>query len=424
MNNNSIQPTDSCVLFADMNSFFATCEQQVNYWLRGRPVAVCVYTGKYGWIIAPSVEAKAKGIKLGMRLNEAIKICPELVPLETHPKRYRDFHIKIINVFKKYSEDIIPKSIDEAIISITGYSLIYKDPVQLALKIKSDIKNEVGDWMKCSIGIAPNAFLAKLASNLKKPDGLFVINKENIDEVLGKLKLTDLPGIKSAMASRLEGAGIKTPLQLRHSTPEKLKLACHSMIGIYWHYRLNFGEVDHVYHRYKSMQAMRQISLSQRNSLTTLNDLFISLCAILEKRMFKEKVFCNEISFISTYENGKMWKEQIKTDHPVQDAMEMMNLIKKRMEHFEKNNHSEPVINANMKSMGVMVNAFVDDDLIQYQLFEDNVRKDKLRKIYYDIKDKFGSDKLMRAIEMNDENILKDAIGFGSVKDLHPIDER
>ncbi len=85
--NKLIQKTEPYTLFVDMNSFFASCEQQVNYWLRGRPVAVCVYTGKYGFVIAPSIEAKQKGIKLGLRLDEAIKICPDLVPLEKRHER-------------------------------------------------------------------------------------------------------------------------------------------------------------------------------------------------------------------------------------------------------------------------------------------------------------------------------------------------
>ncbi|MFN5704885.1 MAG: DNA polymerase IV, partial [bacterium] len=84
-----------------MNSFFASCEQQVNYYLRGRPVGVCVYTGKYGCVIAPSVEAKRAGVKTGMRLNDAIQVCPDLVPIETNPARYREFHVKIMNVLRK-----------------------------------------------------------------------------------------------------------------------------------------------------------------------------------------------------------------------------------------------------------------------------------------------------------------------------------
>src|SRR5436190_2661415 len=101
MNKNDLRPNpNKVVLFIDMNSFFASCEQQVNYWLRGRPVGICVYTGKFGCIISPSIEAKQKGVKTGMRLNDAMQLCPYLVPLETNPARYRDFHVKIMNVLK------------------------------------------------------------------------------------------------------------------------------------------------------------------------------------------------------------------------------------------------------------------------------------------------------------------------------------
>ncbi|HQG38659.1 MAG TPA: hypothetical protein PLK15_05970, partial [Chitinophagales bacterium] len=165
MNQNTLRTQlEARVLFIDMNSFFASCEQQTNYWLRGRPIAVCVYTGKYGCVIAPSIEAKQRGIKLGLRLNEAMKICPDLVPLETNPDKYRTYHARIMKVLKRHSNEVIPRSIDEAVMDLSSYKNIYPDVVEVAKKIKQEIRDEVGDYLKCSIGIAPNAFLAKLAS--------------------------------------------------------------------------------------------------------------------------------------------------------------------------------------------------------------------------------------------------------------------
>lgn len=418
--NNTMEPRKSLwVLFVDMNSYFATVEQQFNYWLRGRPIGVCVYTGKHGCIIAPSIEAKAKGIKLGMRLSEAISICPDLIPVETHPERYREVHKKFIAILGRYSENVIPKSIDEAVVDLTDYSLYHKDPVNIAKKIKEEIRKEVGDWLKCSIGIAPNAFLAKFASGLKKPDGLTKISQENVDDVLKTVKLTDLPGIKEGIARRLIWGGIKTPLELRHSDPFRIKDACHSIVGVYWYYRLNFSEVDQINHRYKSMQAMRQVSQAQRKSLDTLNQVFLRLCLTLEKRMMKEKVFCNEITFFSTYEGGYTWKDHVITKKPLQDGVEIMNLIKLHMSSFQKIHKCEPIINHNITSIGVTVDRLIHRDTIQYELFSKDVSKDYLRKIVYDIKNKHGSDIIMRAIELRDENVLKDVIGFGSVKDLH-----
>jgi DNA polymerase-4 len=411
----------SWVLFADMNSYFATVEQQYNYWLRGRPVGVCVYTGKYGCVIAASIEAKQKGIKTGMRLNDAMKICPDLVPVETHPQRYREVHKKFVAVLEKYSDSVIPKSIDEAVVDISGCELYFKDPVKVARQIKLDIKNEIGDWIKCSIGIAPNAFLAKFASEIQKPDGLVLITHENIDEILSKVKLTDLPGIKAGMANRLFWGGIKTPVQLRHADPYKIKDSCHSIVGLYWHYRLNFKEVDQIGHRYKSMQSMRQVSREQRKSIETLNQVFLRLCMTLEKRMVKEDVFCNEITCYITYDGGYSWSDHVITRKPIQDGIELMKLIQLHMAKYREIHKCEPIINNNITSMGVTVDRLTHREVVQYEMFSKDVSKDYLRKIVYKIKDKYGSDIIMRAIELKDEDVLKDVIGFGSVKDLHNV---
>jgi DNA polymerase-4 len=421
MNNNSLEPReDARVLFIDMNSFFASCEQQVNYWLRNRPVGVCVYTGKFGCIISPSIEAKKKGVKTGMRLNDAMAICPDLVPLETHPARYREFHVKIIEILKKYSQEVIPKSIDEAVVNLRGYEKILGSPEEVARHIKHDIR-QVGDWLKCSIGIAPNAFLAKLASDLQKPDGLVTITPGNIDDVLKKLSLIDLPGIGKRMAMRLEQFGIRTPLQLRHTDPAKLREACNGIVGYYWHCRLNFMEVDMTDHEYKSMQAMRQISYENRQTDGYLEELFHSLCMTLEKRMVKQGVFCRDISFHSKYEEGQGYSDHLKLEKPMQDGTAIKKALQDRMRHYSKVNHCEAVINKQLTMMSVSVSSFVNAELVQYDLFEEGstVKKDKLRKVMYDIKDKFGSDKIVKAVELRESTVLKDVIGFGSVKDLY-----
>jgi DNA polymerase-4 len=401
-----------------MNSFFATVEQQYNYWLRRRPVGVCVYTGQHGCIISPSTEAKAAGVKTGMRLSDAVKVCPEIVPVETKPERYREIHVKLIKLLKTFSEEVIPKSIDEAIVDLSSYKLYHKDPQKVAHEIKAGIKEQIGDYLTCSIGIAPNAFLAKFAANLKKPDGLTIITPENIDEKLSRVQLIDLPGISHGIANRLKSGGIMNPVQLRHSTPQALKAACRSIIGVYWHQRLNFSEVDQINSRYKSMQAMRQISREQRKSVETLNQLFLTLCLQLEKRMVKDGVFCNEISFSAKYENGFVWNDHVITDKPIQDGIEIMNLIKGHMLAFSKKERCEPVINPGMKQMGVTVQRLIYQDMIQFEMFNKNVAKDNLRKVIYEIKDKHGKDMIMRAIELREEQVLKDVIGFGSVKDM------
>lgn len=413
--------TEPTVIFVDMNSFFASCEQQVNYWLRGRPVAVCVYTGKSGCVIAPSVEAKERGVRLGMRLDEAMRICPDLVPVETTPARYRHFHLKIMDVLRGYSPDVIPRSIDEAVVDLTRHRLMYKDTVAVARQIKVSIKKEAGDWLRCSIGVAPNAFLAKLASNLQKPDGLTVITPDTIDDILSRLTLTDLPGIASRMALRLQQGGIMTPLQLRYASPEKLRLVFKSLVGLQWHYRLNFGgEMDlREQIGYKSMQAMRTLSATQRASFESLDAIFMGLCLKLEGRMVKQQVYCRAVAFTARYYDlSYQYETQVRFSTPVQDGIELYQVLTQRMVEFARRQACEPVLNGRMRRIEVGVNDFIPAEMIQYHLFDGQQRRDKLRKVLYEIKGEFGKDKIVRAAELRSEPLVRDVIGFGSIRDM------
>lgn len=423
MNTNSLHiKPEARVLFIDMNSFFASCEQQTNYWLRGRPVAVCVYTGKYGCVIAPSIEAKKMGIRLGVRLNDAMKLCPDLVPLETNPDKYRTYHARIMKILKRYSDDVIPRSIDEAVVDLTSYKNIYPDVVAVAKQIKKDILEEVGDYLKCSIGIAPNAFLAKLASDIQKPDGLTVIDHDNIDSVLRKLELIDLPGIGKGMSARLNKAGIYTPYDLRHSTPEKLKAACKSIVGLHWYHRLHFQEVDmQTKEEYKNMSAMRMVSKEQRKEVQNLHDIMMMLCLTLEKRMMKKQLFCKHVQFFVRYEDKASYDDGFRTEQPIQDGMELYHILLERQKVFEqKNNLQEAIINHNTTSIGVVIGDFIDEDILQLNIFDNShIKTNKLRKTVYGIKDKYGPKTIKRASELSDDDVVDDVIGFGNVKDVN-----
>lgn len=422
MNQNSVEvKTESRVLFIDMNSYFARCEQQANYWLRNRPVGVCVYTGKYGCVISLSTEAKERGLKAGMRLNDAMAICPDLVPVESNPVRYREYHTRIINLLLEYSKDVVAKSIDEAIINLTNYP--HLDPLTIAKQIKRAILEKVGDWLTCSIGIAPNAFLAKLGSvRGKKLDGLLMITHQNIDEVLRPLRLGDMPGIGANMSYRLERAGIKTPLEMRYAGPDKLKSIFKGIEGIYWHYRLNFIETNIAAHDYRGMQAMRQISKEKRQHITYIDQLFMTLCLTLEKRMVNHKFYCKSVGFTARYDDGTRWDDAFAITTPVQDAISLMQMIRIRVDKFEKLTGCVPIFNTEITQMRVAVTNFVNNGNMLYSLFEDMDRKETALKTMHEIKDKFGSDKLIRAIEMTDGKVIKDVIGFGSVKDLTELD--
>lgn len=409
---------NSLVMYIDMNSFFASCEQQDNVALRGKPVGVCPFASPTACVIAPSIEAKKFGVKTGMRLTECRALCPDIIPVSARPHRYRWYHIEIMKVLHRYCDDVMAKSIDEAVLNLTAYRLVYKDVTKLAMKIKNDIKQACGECIRCSIGIAPNAFLAKLGTELQKPDGLVQITPENVDDHLNKLQLTDLPGIARANEKRLKLIGIKNPYEMRHSSPAILRKAFGGIVGHYWHCRLNFMEVDLYQNSYQAMSATRSVSKAQRENRQALEGLFISLCTKLEQRMVKQGVFCKELSFFIKYHDLTRWEAHIRCTHPVQDAMDLRRYIQEKINDFEQT-HQLVMFNSQTRHLGVVVSNFIKAEHVSYTLFDNKMKHDKLRRVLYGIKDRFGKDLVRKACETVAPNEYKDAIGFGSVKDMY-----
>jgi len=256
MNNLAFNPSPSTIMHIDLNSCFATIEQQANPHLRGKPIAVAAYTTPFGCILAPSIEAKSYGIQTGMRVKDGKALCPKLIVLPPDPWKYRNVHLALRKILKDYTNDLNPKSIDEFVLNMKDYLLLLREPPckvvaqssmhRIALEIKQRIKREIGEWLTVSVGIAPNRFLAKLASQLKKPDGLEEINKDNFLNHYLKLKLTDLPYIKARNAIRLNSVGIFSVLDFYQSPIWKLKAAFKSILGYYWYVRLHGYELDDV----------------------------------------------------------------------------------------------------------------------------------------------------------------------------------
>jgi DNA polymerase-4 len=408
---------DTLVMYIDMNSFFAGCEQQRHPELRGKPVGVITYDSPNACVIAPSIEAKKFGVKTGMRLGECKLLCPHIIPVTTHPAWYRQIHIDIMAILHSYCDDVIAKSIDEAVANFTSYRLVYKDLSVVAKQIKADLAKKY-DYLTCSIGIAPNSFLAKLGTELQKPDGLVLVTPENIDVHLAKLKLTDLPGIASRNERRLQMIGIRDPLEMRHASPALLRKAFGGIVGNYWHSRLNFGEVDLYSNENRTMSAMRTVSREQRENRQALESMLISLCTRLEQRMVKQGIFCKEASFFIHYNDHTGWDTKVCLPQPVQDGIELRNYLLERIGNFERARNVETIFSSKVQSMGVGIQHFVSDKVLQYSLFDNRLKRDILRKTMYNIKDKYGKNLVRKGSELFTPNVLKDAIGFGSVKDM------
>lgn len=219
------------VLVIDFNSFFASVEQQECPALRGRPTAVLPVMTDRTCCIAASYEAKRLGIKTGTNAGEARKRCPDLVLVEARPSLYVEYHHRLIAAVDSCLPVTQVLSIDEMSCALHGSWRERETACRLAREIKVRIAATVGECLSSSIGIAPNSFLAKTASDMQKPDGLVVIEESDLPEVLFRLKLRDFCGIGAARESRLLACGITTVEQLCRASKEVLQRAWNGIEG-------------------------------------------------------------------------------------------------------------------------------------------------------------------------------------------------
>lgn len=254
------------VMHVDLNSCFATVEQQARPMLRGRPVAVVNRRTENTMIVTASYEAKGMGVKLGMRLKDAKKLCPGLVGLESDPAKYRYVYHQLMRIMNDYSAHVRMKSIDEGVIDFSETTAVIADRSleEIGHEIKHRLRTEIGSAMRCNVGIATNRFLAKTAASLHKPDGLDVITAKNLRTTLATLELEDLTGIAHANHARLNSVGIYTPLEFLDADPITLRRQVFKSIdGEHWHQRLRGFEVDK--RDFPMRTAGRQYVLEQYN---------------------------------------------------------------------------------------------------------------------------------------------------------------
>jgi DNA polymerase-4 len=239
----------------DLNSAFATTEQQARPCLRGRPVAVSNRISPNSCIITASYEAKALGVKVGMRRFEALKICPNLVFVEADPPKYIFVYDKLLAILESYSAKVRMKSIDEGVIDFTEapQAVVERGLEVIGREIKQRLRDEIGCYMRCNVGIGPNFWMAKVAAGLHKPDGLDTLTAKNARSALSHLKLQDLTGIASGLERKLNALGIYTVEQLFDASLATLQFAFKTKVGEQWYKRLHGEEVDDTLHEIKSI---------------------------------------------------------------------------------------------------------------------------------------------------------------------------
>jgi DNA polymerase-4 len=230
-------------LFLDMNAYFASVEQQMQPSLRGRPVAVVPMQTDTTCCIAVSYEARPFGIRTGTQVGEARRRCPSLRIVEARPPVYVRVHHEIVAAV----ETVLPVeqicSIDEMACTLSPQHRRSAEAITVARQVKQAIARRVGTSLRCSVGLATNRFLAKVASNLQKPDGLSVITREDLPQKLYSMALDDFPGIAQGMLTRLNRYGVHTTGQLCALSRNQMQEAWQSVLGQQWWHWLRGDDI-------------------------------------------------------------------------------------------------------------------------------------------------------------------------------------
>jgi len=238
-------------LFVDLNSYFASVEQDARPELRGRPVGIVPMMADTTCCIAASYEAKAYGVKTGTIVADAKRMCPGLVLVEARHEIYVDYHHRIVEAVESCLPVTAVLSIDEMACRLLGRERPLLAAMELGRQVKRRILERVGPMMRSSVGLATNRYLAKVASDMEKPDGLVALTLDILPEALRQLSLRDLPGIGARTEKRLNDKGIHTMEQLMGQGCEQAGELWGSVWGErLWHWLhgedFDMAETDHL----------------------------------------------------------------------------------------------------------------------------------------------------------------------------------
>jgi len=388
-------------LFLDFNAYFASVEQQERPELRGKPVAVAPLMSDTTSCIAASYEAKKYGIKCGTNIGEARLRCPDLEVVAARPKVYVAYHEKL----KEVAERILPidevKSIDEVSFRLLGDERHKDEACRIAMKMKQTIQKAAGDCIKCSIGIAPNRFLAKVASDMQKPDGLVVLEADDLPHKLYSLKLTDFVGINWRMEKRLNSAMIFNARQLCNASRRELLQAFGSIIGEKWWFMLRGYDMGPETSNRRSLGHSSVLAPDLRTD-QGCKEVIMRLLQKASARLRSELLWTDSMD-VSVTCKVKSWRAHIKLP-PTQDTVTMN-------EHFlktwESRDYSSP------RQVGVVFHGLRTAEQITPSLFDPQYDRMLLNRAVDKVNNRFGKNTIYIAGMHHARDTATEKIAFG-----------
>lgn len=405
-----INPEKPMLMHIDLNSAFATAEQQAHPRLRGLPMGVTNRLSPECCVIAASYEAKALGIKVGMRRSEALAICPAFIMLETDAPKYHKVYEKLTAIMKDYSPKIKMKSIDEGIIDFHGLEPVLKGRSleDVGYEIKQRVKEDIGDWMRINVGIGPNRFLAKQAAGWHKPDGLDIIDHRNLLDYYSQIELLDITGIAERNQARLNAHHIYTPIQFFHAKEYTLKKQVfRSINGTYWYRRLRGYEIDDSDTRL-GMVGRQWVVRDPSGDQDYIRSCLSYLCETTGMKLRYKNVEARGICVWASLRSGEHWrsKRMYKTtfytnQEVYRRALEQFNTLPK---------------GAVVQTIGIYCYQLTPSARSQLSIFEDVIKEDWLTKSMDEINDQYGAFTVHTATTLEGKKVIKQKIPFGGTE--------
>lgn len=386
-----------------MNSYFASVEQQANPFLRGKSVGVCAYLSNNGTIIASSVEAKAKGIKTAFRVTDARLLDPHIILVENEPAKYRTVTTKIFSILKEYTDNFEPYSIDEAFIDVSNAVNSFEAAAVIGEEIRQRIFTEVGEWLKCSIGISWTKFLAKFAGDTAPKGGTKIITPENLDMSL-ECPMTEAWGIGNAMGRRLQGIGIRTLRELRTADPVRIKKSL-GMAGYYLWAHVNGQEISIVTKGAAAPKSIGHSYCLQKRSMDHgyLDTVLYKLCEKTGRRLREKQLEARRLSLSISLHSGESFQYSETVNESVFTTEEIFSLA---LKHFQKIN-----LVSSVRMIAISVSRLLPLTK-QLSLFIQDTRGRSVTEALDILNNKYGEYTVIKGAMWGTGELANDRIGF------------
>jgi len=402
----------SLILHIDFDSYFASCEQQFDPKLRGKPIGVTAQNGRT-CIIAASREAKKLGVKSPSRTWEAQRIIPDMAFVPAHFEKYWEITQKFLDICKDFSPYVELFSLDEVFMDITATENLFGGKYLVIDKIRERIKNEIGEYITVSVGISHNKFLAKLGSGMNKPSGLTEITVKNLLEIYAKTKLTDFCGIGRRIENRLNSLGIYTPLDL-HKTPLDVLVKEFKDVEGHFLYNLGQGNDDSVVVPYYFPSETKSVGRSYCLPQNTYDQRVIvqTIFELCEEISIKLRRLNKKGRTVHLYLGGERSEHGRKTiTEYIDNGAEIFKLCQLLYKEWEWDKVSD-IEQKMVRQISISVGNLTDSKNLTLSLFGNEDKKSKVSKTVDKINEKFGDHTIRNGFLLYGPNLKTVPNGF------------